>query len=326
MAKLYALKKEERVEADIASKAIDDIINVSRSMSTSRIYKLIASKIGVHPVTLLRYHKGELHTIPSKTLDNLLHFRARVIKRHHNFDPSSNSGGNSRSSRRNRVPAKKVKALMDKLMGAMGLTERQLLYRVISERTGIHNTTLLRYYRGNLASAPQSVLDCLKSLMNECSNEKVLTFKRSDNGKDVIPRLSYKTKMDELFQIGGYTNKAEMFREVARDLDIDAEKLRKAYYDKRIILVPFIYLQSIEKKLDLMKYEPSKVFQLGDRVNHPLFGPGVVDEKKPHHSIGLRLKDGRHVLLREAYRHDPYWEKYQTERDPDEWAGDEDVV
>ena len=315
--------RRKRVESSLAAAAIDDIVGALRSCSTSAVYRTIARKSGLHPVTVMRYHRGELRTVPASTLDEIKRVKNEVIQEARQ-EASSKARRSSSGKFGSRVPCSRISEQVDRLMSEMGLTERQVLFRLVSERTGIHDTTILRYYNGSLATAPRSVLDCLISLANDCSSKKVPVFKRRDGGEGLVPRSQYRLKMDALFECGGYTKKAEMFRDVAKELQVDPERLRKAYYDTRIVLVPSAFVDRIEQKLESMTYDPSKTFSIGDRVTHPLFGPGIVTEKRAHDSFVLELKSGRKVLLREDYRHDPYWERAVQESWP-EGGGEEDV-
>jgi len=274
----------------------------------ARLYRLLAEELGLHPVTLLRYHRGRLATLSAARLAALEAIHGKVLDGELE-PPQPPTRLQTPASANGRVPANRIRPLFDRLLERLQITERQVLYRCLTERTGLHETTLMRYHKGTLQSAPVALEQALRALLSECTTEHFPVLTRANGGDTVVPRAVYLGRIDRLERSGGYRHKSDLFRDLAHLLDEPAERLRKAYYDSRIRLVPRSFIEAADRLTKRMDYDPARVFHIGERIRHPHFGAGVVLEKRPHRAVLVALEQGGQVLLREGYRHDPYRER-----------------
>jgi len=279
----------------------------------ARLYRMLADEMGVHPVTLLRYHRGQLATLSSERMGKLRGVHRRILAGELLPPEPPERDRLARCNGNGRVPAARLRPLFDRLLERLQITERQVLYRCLTERTGLHETTLLRYHTGALQTAPVALERALRELLSECATDRFPVLKRADGGDAVVPRAVYRARVDRLERTGEYQHKSELFRDLASLVDQPAERLRKAYYDSRIRLVPRSFPDGADKLTEQMIYDPSRVWGVGERILHPHFGAGVVREKRPHRAVLVELEGGGEVLLREGYRHDPYREQ-RTDR------------
>lgn len=68
-----------------------------------------------------------------------------------------------------RIPTDEIGRLMDEIMALAGLEIPNRLHLLVSQRTGLHPTTIMRYHQGKLGSANRCVHDCLRKIRSELS-------------------------------------------------------------------------------------------------------------------------------------------------------------
>ena len=301
-------RKEFRIEASTAARLIEEMLEALGDCPPARLYRLLSSEVGLHQVTLMRYHQGKLATVSAERMRDIRRVHAEVLGGELTTPARSRTKRRCQSARR-RVPAAVLRPLFDRLMKILQITEREVLYRCLAERTGMNGTTLYRYHRGGLASAPASLEWILRGLIAGCAMDRYPELTRASGGKAVTPRSVFKSKVDDLARTGAYRRKSKLFSDLAAELGVQPERLRKAYYDSRLRLVPRLYCKGLDRLLEKLDYDPSRTYRIGERIRHPHFGVGVVRSRRPRRAILVELHDGSTILLREDYQHDRYWER-----------------
>ncbi|NOZ85161.1 MAG: hypothetical protein GXP49_02635 [Deltaproteobacteria bacterium] len=302
-----ALKKATiRVSSAKASELIDHMATKLGLSKPAWLYKVLAVELGVHPGTVLRYHRRELRTLDVRRLKALEAFTSKV-DRGEVVAPKSYKGSRHRFMPRGaRVPTSLLKPLLERLLKKLGIKEKQIIYRSISSRTGLHENTLLQYFNEELDSAPASVESALRALLTECDRNGCPTLTRAQDGRQVVPRLFFCHQVDRVMESCGFENKIDLFKEASEKIGVSASKLSKAYYDNRTKFVPREYVDELEEVESLAEYDPARSYHLGQRLRHPSFGTGIVVEKLKKNIIKVRLDQGGELMLRENYYHDPY--------------------
>lgn len=287
------------------------------------LYRALAAELGVHPGTVLRYHRHELRTLEAGRLRALEAFHRRVENGDVVAPPSRRRGLPRGIPKGARVPTSILKPLLERVMKKLGLKEKQIVYRSLAERTNLHTNTLLQYFTGSLESAPASVETALRTMLTECNKNGCPTLTRTSGGEPVVPRAHFRRRVDRSLDRCGYPQRSDLFRDLSEMLETPIERVSKAYYDRRLRFVPKSFCEAVDELSKGSAYDCSHVFRVGQRIRHGNFGTGVVAEKLRKNIIRVELDEGGELLLREAYRHDPYRMRRSPDANPEShvrWA------
>jgi hypothetical protein len=302
-----AMNLPDRVPTAPIAAALDELIRSHRLARPYPLYRHVASQTGVHATTVLRYHTGYLSTAPAEVqqcVDALLvdTRRGRSLP----FDgPLRLADGGRRTRPSERVEASEVRKRMDEVLAAMGVEEHQFLCRYVAERTGLHATSVLRYYHGGLQSAPAAVLHELDRLRDQIASGSVVPFSRSPGGAPVVLRRQTRRIIDACLREHGQDGKA-VFRALDRQLQLRPGTVRRIYRDPSMRFVRTPIHKAIEEYLQGVDYDPGRVFQAGQRLHHHMFGTGTVVEKVHKDKVRVEFTGGKQVLLSEGQSEDPY--------------------
>jgi len=297
-----------RIPSDSIAKVIDEILALDSDGSPSTVYRLLALRLGIHSTTLLRYHQGRLHSAPPVVLREAKRLRAEVAKRG-SLPPEDRAMAVRQHLRPRpaRVPSWKLAQQLDVLIEMLELTEPSALHRLLALQTGIHATTVLRFHRGVLVSAPQPLLDAAVALEKRVRAGEAIRFPHGSEGEFSVTRRSFAATVDQLVETNLFTGRNPLLHRIEDELDIPRGKLTRLYRCRTFRWVPHPVQAMLEAILDRCRYDPSQAYDVGDRFHHHVFGAAVVEEKLPLDKMRVRFDDGSTRILRERLEEDRYW-------------------
>jgi len=284
---------------------LDEIVEITGLQRPYKLYRYLADHTGVHPTTVLRYHHGYLGTA-----NGALHRCAcELLARVQQGDDAAlvDGGGAARPrARSSRVPVEQVQARIESIQRALGLEEHQFLYRHLAKEVGMHTTTVLRYHRGDLRTAPVELLTALERLEQRIASGEVVSFCRSANGANMVVRDRTIEVLDRLIRVCGAENKAALFRRLDEQLGQRQGTIARIYYDRKLRFVRSDIHEGLERWGRHTEYDPCRVYAIGERVNHHLFGTGTVTGKVHKNKVQILFAGDRTMLLAEAVPEDPF--------------------
>ncbi len=296
------------MRASRIAEALDEIIEARQLGWPYTLYRYIADQTGVHPTTVHRYHSGFLQTAPSEVhacaRKLLLHVRqGRALSFERVTWRCRISGKKPPPSR---VPAREVRQRLDGIVHALELGERQILFRYLAERIGVHSTTVLRYYQGDLQTAPAALLGEIDLLRERIVAGEVVMFSRSPAGSDVVLRERTRKIIVELLGERGEGDERSFFQQLDRQLGLQPGLTRRIASDPLLRFVRLDVHRTIEEFAHGVEYDPCQTYRAGERIRHHLFGRGCVAAKVHKNKVLVDFEDGRQVLLSEAVPEDPF--------------------
>lgn len=295
-----------RVAATDVARALDEIIELTQLQRPYRLYRHVAERAGVHPTTVLRYHQGFLGTA-NATLHRCVEELLERVRRGDAAELQMGGGGGPRPrTRSSRVPAAEVRERIDSIQHALGLDEQQFLYRYLAQQVGMHPTTVLRYHRGDLQTAPAELVDALQALDDRIARGEVVSFCRSPEGRGMVVRERTIEVLDKLLEISGTEHKAGLFRALDEQLHQRPGTVARIFYDHKLRFVRSEIHRGLERLTRRTEYDPCRVYGVGERVHHHLYGTGTVSAKVHKNKVEIRFAGDRTVLLAEAVPEDPF--------------------
>ncbi len=297
-----------RVPSESIAKAIDEILTLDDDGTPSNVYRLLALRLGIHSTTLLRYHQGRLHSAPPVVLREAKRLLSEVRKR--GSLPPVERGMAARQRLRprpSRIPSWKLAQQLDVLIEMLELTEPSALHRLLALQTGIHATTVLRFHRGVLVSAPQPLLDAAIALEKRVRAGEAIRFPHGSDGEFAVTRRSFAAMVDQLVETRLFVGRNPLLHRIEDELDIQRGKLTRLYRCRTFRWVPHPVQAMLEALYQRCQYDPSHAYDVGDRFHHHVFGAGQVEEKLPLEKMSVRFDDGSTRILRECLQEDRYW-------------------
>ncbi len=297
-----------RVETKTIAAALDEIIETCALDQPYPLYRYIADEIGVHATTVLRYHSGYLASAPAPVQGFVGRLLAEVrAGRSLPFDAPAGRGTlASRRTLSDRVPATRVREGMDDVLRSLGQGENQFLCRYLAGRVGMHSTSVLRYYRGDLKSAPRSLLVELDALREKIAKGETIPFRRCPGGTPVVAREQTQLILEELARETSDEDEAALYRQIEERLAIPRGTVGRIRTDPTLRFVRADVHRALERFVQGTEYDPCGTYEVGQRVRHHLFGPGTVEAKVHKNRIRVVFGKDERVLLSEAVSEDPY--------------------
>ncbi len=299
---------DTRLPASEVVRAIDEIIE---RLAIDRPYPLlryIATRAGVHPTTVMRVHKGIL-----RTTDPALHHCVLALRDEIRRDvlppfavvqrPRPADGAASRAGR---VTTRLVREQMERVLCSLGMDQHQFLIRYLASRIGTHPTTVLRYYRGDLRTAPARLLDEIQRLQDDIDRGQPVAFCRSSGGDAMVLREQTLELIQQLLDADTAHPKSLLFKEIERRLGLRAGTIGRIYYDHKLHFVRADIHEALARITTQVDYDPCRIYAPGERLRHHLFGLGTVERKVHKNKILVRFDDDHRVLLAEAVPVDPF--------------------
>jgi len=287
---------------------LDRILDRIAPQTPYSVYRLIADRSHVHATTVMRCHQRRQGTVSralemgvQQLLGELDRGEVPALPALRKRTSRTIATGDGR-----RVPASRIKQKIDDVLDALGLDEQQFIYRYLADQIGLHPTTVLRYHRGELNSAPADLLAVANDLSARIARGEDVPFQRSPSGDRMVVRERTLAILGELIEVTGEESKARLFRQLDERLSLRPGTIARVYYDHKLRFVRADIHQTLESLVRRTEYDPCQVYQVGERVHHHLFGVGTVTEKVHKNKLLVRFGDGREILLAERVPSDPF--------------------
>lgn len=312
-----ALRRPRRVPSRAIAEVIDEILRLIGDSSAAPVYRLLACRLGIHTTTLLRYHQQRLRSAPRPVLTEATRVLDEV-RRTGDLPLAQKGSETCCKPKQARIPAWRLAHQLDRLVELTELSEPSALHRLLAIRTGVHATTVLRFHRNVLRSAPEILLDVANDLERRARSGEAIRFPHGGDGTPVVTRMAFAEAVDNLVETGLFPNRNALLHRIEDDLDIVRGRLTRLYRCRTFRWVPGKVLDILEELERQVQYDPSRSYDPGERLHHHLFGPGTVTEKLPLKKIVVRFDDGRSHTLREQLREDTYWRQANNSPGPGE--------
>jgi hypothetical protein len=264
------------------------------------LYRYLYQQTGIHPTTLLRYHRGRLATAPEPLLLFLRQLEREIVRGH----PPALEGRlhRKRAPRkpraRERVRSELVRRLLRELMERLRVPPN-MFYRQVGAAVGLHPVTLFRHARGQLTSAPLKLYQHLAEMKQAVESGREVVFTRAKAGTPVVHRDFVIPELQRLIRMQIFPSKRSLLRFVEASLRLKPRSLERAYSSRRRVFLRVEVLEFLRELLARIEYAPEASYSVGDRIHHPVFGVGVVVGKQPPKKLVVQLADGGRMLLRE---------------------------
>ncbi len=300
--------RNRRVDSNSIADLIDAVIAGLDGHSNTSVYRYLGQRLGIHPTTVLRYHRGRLRTAPPEVLTEVRKLAALVQDRRAlpTLD-RSDSAMNARKAAPARVPSWRLAHLLDRIIEMLKLSEPSALHRLLALQTGIHPTTVLRFHRGNLRSAPEVLLRAAIQLERTIRTGEAIRFPHGTTGELMVTRITFAAAVDRVMETGLFPDRNAMLHRVEDELRLPRGRLTRLYRCKTFRWVPDAVQRELEALVVKCRYDPAFAYEVGDRLSHHLFGAGTVIDKQPVEKICVRFDDGSEKILRERLRENGYW-------------------
>lgn len=297
-----------RVDSGWITRALEEIVELRRLERPYTLYRHVAAEAGVHPTTILRYRNGYLATADGGVHACVRRFledarRGRPL----GFEVPGRSGrGGQRLAPAARVPSSLVRDGMEAVLRSLDLDEHQFLCRYLADEVGLHATTVLRYYRCELKTAPWILLAQVEKLREKIANGEAVPFRRSAMGAPVVVREQTQKILAQLLDDRDPDERTELISGLEHRLNLRRGTVQRICSDPSLRFVQAHVHRAIEAIVEGVEYDPGRTYPLGQRIRHHLFGAGDVVEKVHKNKVLVEFAGGRRVLLSEAVPEDPY--------------------
>jgi len=298
------------VDSDSVADLIEAVIQQLEGHSNTSVYRYLGHRLGIHPTTVLRYHRGRLRTAPPEVLTEVRKLQALVQERK-TLPPVAQQGGGAqpRKAAPARVPSWRLAHLLDRIIEMLQLSEPSALHRLLARHTGTHPTTVLRFHRGNLRSAPEGLLRAAIQVERMIRAGQAIRFPHGTTGELMVTRTTFAAAVDAVMETGLFPDRNAMLHRVEDDLGLRRGRLTRLYRCKTFRWVPEAVQSHLETLLVRCQYDPELSYDVGDRLCHHLFGAGTVIGKTPVDKIRVRFDDDTERILRERLRENGYWKQ-----------------
>lgn len=297
-----------RVDASRVSASLDEIVERLGLDQVYPLHRHVAELSGMHPTTVLRYHNSNLHTASERlvtVVDDLLR-RVRDGEDLPIDRPKRRRDLPTIRTRGRRVSASLIRDRVDSLQHLLDKDEAQFLYRHIAQHTGLHPSSVRRYHRGELRTAPSTLLAVLDDLLARLESGEIVAFLRSPEGSAMVDRSHTLEVLQTLLKYSEDQPKVKFFQGLDERLGFKRGTINRIYYDRKIRFVRAEVHAALEQLSRHTEYDPCKVFEVGERIQHHLFGEGVVTKKVHKNKILVEFAEDQQVILAEAVPSDPF--------------------
>lgn len=294
-----------RVPAAQLAAAMEEIVQRSGLEQPYTLYRYVASRAGVHATTLLRYVRGDCATADVAVYQHVeeilrgvragepLPFESRV------HTPSTTPS----AQRAARVSTAEFRRKFDKLYQRLGAEQRQPLYRELARRIGMHPTSVLRYYRGDLRTAPRRLVDELDTLAGQLERGETRAMPAA---RPRHPAVRTQRAVELLDCLVGEDSSSEDVEALENRLKLEPNSLQQLRDEGCPTSVPAELFIALDGLVRPAEYDPCRVYRVGERVRHHLFGLGKVVRKIHKNKVMIEFAKGPKRVLSEAVSEDPY--------------------
>lgn len=302
---MTSIPRHERVDTLLVARALDELMRKSGVTVPTLLHKAVAERTGLHPTTVLRYHRQEVASASIKVLDCVVDLEQSLERGDPLFcRPGVSSGAELK------VGTPMVRFWTDKVMDQLGLKSPRPLFRYVAVVLEVHPSTIKRYYTGKRVSAPIDVLYVLRDLHRRLEASETVVFRFGPTESSwLVPRISVLALLDELEQsgviaTGGSSRRGAFLREIDHRLGLRTGTMEHICSTKKRPFVRHDIYRGLVGIRERSIYSPHHHYEVGDRLFHHDFGAGAVVDKLHKNRIVVEFATGRR-LLREDVRIDP---------------------
>lgn len=300
---------QERVGSQEVARAMDEVIQLAGLRIPNRLHRIVAECTGLHPTTVLRYHRLELESADIRVLECIQEIGTRVQNGENVFDDEGTDaldddhGGGSVGFN---VSVHELNRWFERLRSRLGCKSTGLLYQYVEDETSIPVMTVMRYHSGELRGAPSLILQTLKLLERRLAGGEAVVFRRGpgETGK-CVPRDCLGSLIDEIEELSLVTGKGDIRSLVSLRVGLHKHELAGMLEDDQWPFVPAEVYENVRKMRDMAVYDPRRHYEVGDRIWFPDLGTGTVVEKLPKYRMVVDFDKGVQRLLREDIPMDP---------------------
>lgn len=301
---------QERISSAEVARAFDQFLERSRLIVPNRLHRIVAEYTGLHPTTVLRYHRQELESANPKVLDCLEQLEERLSRGeslgHEDVDEAMGVGGIG-------VSVHELQRWFDRVIELLEGQGQYLLYRYVAEKLQVHPTTIMRYHRGELSGAPSKIVPTLRDIHRRLASGEIVEFKHGPGeGERVVPRRCFLDLLEEIEKLGLLSddlrgNGGGFDAAVERTCGMRRGTIMKV---RTGLSWPFVKLDLYGKLHQVREraiYDPCRHYEVGDRLYHHDLGTGTVIEKRHKSRILVDFPARGRRMLREDVWMDPRW-------------------
>ncbi len=300
---------QERVSSGLIARAMDEVIEKAGLRIPNKLHRLVAEQTGLHPTTVLRYHRQELESADLRVLECVQDIGTRLANGEKIFDEygdPSVAGLEEELEEGIIVSTHELNRWVEKLRSRLGMRSTSFLYQWLEDELGIPASTIMRYHTGELHAAPSAIMHALRALERMlCAGEPVAFRRGPGDPVRHVPRSCLKTLLDEIEDLGLVTGAGRTSDIVSLRLGLPSGGLASMIGDESW---PFVRLDVYERVRDLRDqamYDPRRHYEVGDRIWFPDLGTGTVVLKLPKQRMLVTFDSGMQRQLREDIWVDP---------------------
>ncbi len=299
------IRTPTRVPAATLAAAMDEIVRRTGLDQPYTLYRYVASRSGVHATTLMRYVRGDCATADGAVYGQVEELLERVRAGDTlPFESRAHTPSAAPAAvRAARVSTAEFRAKFDELYRRLGADQRQPLYRELARRIGMHPTSVLRYYRGDLRTAPRRLVEELDSLGAQLDRGETRPVPAVQPRR---PAVRSQRAVDLLDALVGEDGSAAEVEALEHELHLEPDSLLSLRGEARPRSVPAEVFNALELRVKPADYDPCRVYRVGEQVRHHLFGLGKVLRKIHKNKVMVEFTDGQQRVLSEAVNEDPY--------------------
>jgi transcriptional regulator with XRE-family HTH domain len=300
----------ERISSAEVARAFDDFLETSGILVPNQLHRLVAEYTGLHPTTVLRYHRQELESADAKVLDCLVRIEERIRSGEPLFEHDEASAPEGRWIG---LGVQELQHWFDRVIDLLEDQGQYLLYRYVAGKLGVHPTTVMRYHRGELAGDPSRVVPILRDLHRKLESGTTVEFRHGpDDAERVVPRRCFLDLVDEIGELGlvpvdGQGGEPGLDEEVERMAGLKRGTVERIRASSSWPFVKLDLYEKLRAARERSIYDPCRHYELGDRLYHHDLGVGTVVEKCHKSRIIVEFAYGIRRVLREDVWVDPRW-------------------
>ncbi len=300
----------ERVQVDEISMLMDSILDKLEVDIPNRLYNLVALRTGLHPTTVLRYHRREIDSADERVLQCVLEINEQIEGEHLSLleeEEHALSMGDISYTDRLRWSTRKINQELKRIMILLDSDDPSPVYRYVSEVLDISPATVMCHNSGALLEHSDDVARVLRDLWCRLKSGEAVVFSTgATSGDRVVPRqnvlqLVHTIRAMEIIPDG------ECFEStLERMTGLGQGALGKLRDPSAPPFAPHEVHLRLAALIDRVAYEPCRSYEIGDRIHHHSLGIGTIVEKCHKSRIIVQFKSGVRRQLCEAVELRPY--------------------
>jgi hypothetical protein len=301
----------DRVSCDEISTAMDRIQEKLELRIPNRLHRIVAAHTGLHPTTVLRYHRREIEKADVRVLEYLLGLERRIDGGEAQlgedetrilFSESDASQGPCQGS------IYEVQFWMDRVVSLLESPGPYIVYRYVADEMGLHPTTVMRYHTGDLGTVPHEMIQVLRELERKLDAGEAVTFARGEgDGERVVPRRCILTLLDQIRSMRVLPEGPGLESTLERMLQLRRGTFRRIRSPEAWPFVRYDLMRTLMNLKESFSYDPARTYEVGEMLHHHELGTGRVTAKRHKSRMVVAFEDGTERCLCENVPYDPRW-------------------